>query len=82
MSTHKLNGPEVIGAVHTALFTRPSGAHLLSEFLNSDSDDAPDGTNGATKSGRAVDPSQGLGATRPRGSQDPLLAAMNKIVNR
>lgn len=82
MFTHKLNGPEVIGAVQSALHSRTSGAQLLSEFLSAEQDDAPDGTNGATKSARAVDPSQGLGVTRPRGSRDPLLAAMNKIVNR
>lgn len=77
-----LNGQRVIEAVQSALRTRPSEAQLVSEFLDTDRGDAPDGTNGATKSERAVDPSQGMGAHRPHAATDPLLAAITKIVHR
>lgn len=40
---HSLNSPELL---ETGLTTRPTAAEIIRDALN---DDAPDGTNGATK---------------------------------
>lgn len=83
MSYIPLNGDSVIEKVNGELERRQTPATVLREALSGVNEDAPDGSNGTTKSEpvrKAVDPSQGHGnaekATRP----DPLLDALLKAV--
>lgn len=87
MSYIPLNGNRVIEAVESALHSRTSAANQLRGYLEPEANqldygDAPDGTNGATKSARAVDPSQGMGARLKSEYRDPLLEAVTKTINR
>ncbi|WP_156794297.1 hypothetical protein [Corynebacterium pseudogenitalium] len=84
MSNHiPLNGEKVIERVNGELERRQSPATLLREALVGASEDAPDGSNGTTKSEpvkKAVDPSQGHGNAGPSQRPDPLLDALMKAV--
>lgn len=84
MSHHiPLNGDKVIEKVNGELVRRQSPATLLREALVSASEDAPDGSNGTTKSEpvrKAVDPSQGRGYPGKAQRPDPLLDALMKAV--
>ena len=84
MSNHiPLNGEKVIERVNGELERRQSPATLLREALVGASEDAPDGSNGTTKSEpvrKAVDPSQGRGYPGKAQRPDPLLDALLKAV--
>ena len=83
MSYIPLNGSKVIEKASGELECRQSPATLLREALVGASEDAPDGTCGATKSEpvrKAVDPSQGRGSPGKAQRPDPLLDALLKAV--
>ena len=83
MSYIPLNGEKVIEKANGALERHQSPATLLREALTGVSEDAPDGTCGATKSEpvrKAVDPSQGRGYPGKAQRPDPLLDALLKAV--
>lgn len=78
-----LNGEKVIEKASGELECRQSPATLLREALVGASEDAPDGSNGTTKSEpvrKAVDPSQGRGYPGRAQRPDPLLDALMKAV--
>lgn len=84
MSNHiPLNGEKVIERVNGELERRQTPATVLRDALASANEEAPDGTNGAVKSGtpqRATDPSQGHGYPGKAKRPDPLLDAVVKAV--
>ena len=83
MSYIPLNGDSVIEKVNGELECHQSPATLLREALIGASEDAPDGSNGTTKSEpvrKAVDPSQGRGYPGKAQRPDPLLDALLKAV--
>lgn len=86
MSHIPLNGDRLLNKLEGSI--RQSPATALAQVLEGiePSQDAPDGSNGATKAepvSRAVDPSQGRGAPQRRGkAQDPLLESLVATVNR
>lgn len=78
-----LNGEKVIEKASGELERRQSPATLLREALTGVNEDAPDGSNGTTKSEpvrKAVDPSQGRGYPGKAQRPDPLLDALLKAV--
>lgn len=83
MSYIPLNGEKVIEKASGELARRQSPATALREALVGASEDAPDGSNGTTKSEpvrKAVDPSQGRGYPGKAQRPDPLLDALLKTV--
>lgn len=76
-----LNGQKVLATVEANLRPRQSAREVLSRALSIE-EDAPDGTNGATKHEPAVDPSQGMGAPVAGAKPDPLLEALLRTINR
>mgnify|MGYP007108115351 CR=1 FL=1 len=83
MSYIPLNGSKVIEKASGELERRQSPAALLREALAGVNEDAPDGSNGTTKSEpvrKAVDPSQGRGYPGKAQRPDPLLDALLKAV--
>lgn len=84
MSNHiPLNGEKLIEKASGGLELRQSPATVLREALVGATEDAPDGSNGTTKSEpvrKAVDPSQGRGYPGKAQRPDPLLDALLKAV--
>lgn len=83
MSYIPLNGEKVIEKANGELERRQTPATVLREALAGVNNDAPDGSNGATKSEpvkKAVDPSQGRGYPGKAKRPDPLLDALLKTV--
>lgn len=84
MSYIPLNGEKVIEKANGALERRQTPATVLRDALASANEEAPDGSNGATKSEpvkKAVDPSQGRGYPGKAKRPDPLLDALLKTVH-
>ena len=78
-----LNGEKVIEKANGALERRQTPATVLRDALASANEEAPDGSNGATKSEpvrKAIDPSQGRGYPGKAKRPDPLLDALLKAV--
>lgn len=83
MSYIPLNGEKVIEKVNGELERRQTPATVLREALAGVNEEAPDGSNGATKSEpvrKAIDPSQGRGYPGRAQRPDPLLDALLKTV--
>ncbi|MDV2424165.1 hypothetical protein RAE13_07055 [Corynebacterium curieae] len=83
MSYIPLNGDSVIEKVNGELERCQTPATVLRDALASANEEAPDGTNGAVKSGtpqRATDPTQGAGWPGKAQRPDPLLDALLKAV--
>ena len=78
-----LNGERLLRSAQSSLTARP--AQVLRDALQPErpapGDDAPDGTNAATKH-RAVDPSQGYSSPPASRGSDPLLADLIRVLNR
>ncbi|MBK4173835.1 hypothetical protein GWO60_04510 [Corynebacterium macginleyi] len=83
MSYIPLKGSKVIEKANGELERRQTPATVLRKALTGVSEDAPDGSNGTTKSEpvrKAVDPSQGRGYPGKAQRPDRLLDALLKTV--
>lgn len=87
MTPVPLNGDRLLNHLEGSLRQSPAVALAQAlEDVEAQIDDAPNGTNGATKTyeiSKAVDPSQGRGNPQRRGkNQDPLLESLIATVGR